>query len=90
MHASPSTPLLLEFILTNQSKLTSKSSVTNFTSRLFLGTLSGWNLIWCTLHGANKKGLERTLLLDLDKHTCLMLQAKYKDKLNTSTEYYSL
>ena len=29
-------------------------------------------------------------LLDLDKHTYLMLQAKYKDKLNTSTEYYTL
>ena len=38
----------------------------------------------------NKNVLVRTLLLDLDKHTYLMLQAKYKDKLNTSTEYYTL
>ena len=38
----------------------------------------------------NKKGLVRTLFQDLDKHTYLMLQAKYKDKLNTSTEYYTL
>ena len=38
----------------------------------------------------NKKGLVRTLLLELDKHTYLMLQAKYRDKLNTSTEYYTL
>ena len=51
---------------------------------------SGWNLIWCTLHDENKNVLVRTLLLDLDKHTYLMLQAKYKDKLNTSTEYYTL
>ena len=51
---------------------------------------SGWNLIWCTLHDENKKGLVTTLLLDLDKHTYLMLKAKYKDKLNTSTEYYTL
>ena len=92
MHASRGTPFLVEFILTNQSKLTSKSPVTNFISRSFLISwhTSGWNLIWCTLHGKNKKGLVRTLLLDLDKHTYLMLQAKYKDKLKTSTEYYTL
>ena len=29
-------------------------------------------------------------LLDLDKNTYLMLHAKYKDKLNISTEYYTL
>ena len=92
MHASPGTPLLLEFILTNQWKLTSKSRVTNFISRFFLISrhTSGWNLIWCTLHDENKSVLVRTLLLDIDKHTYLMLQAKYKDKLNTSTEYYTL
>ena len=85
MHASPGTPFLVEFILTNQSKLTSKSPVTNFISRFFLiawHTLGG-SLIWCTLHSKNKKGLVRTFLLDLDKHTYLMLQAKYTDKLNT-------
>ena len=32
----------------------------------------------------------RTVLLELDKNTYLMLPAKYKDKLNTSTEYYTL
>ena len=44
----------------------------------------------CTLHDENKNVLVRTLSLDIDKHTYLMLQAKYKDKLNTSTEYYTL
>ena len=28
--------------------------------------------------------------MDLDKHTYLMLQAKYKDTLKTITEYYTL
>ena len=38
----------------------------------------------------NGKALIKISLLDLDKHTYLMLQAKYKDKLKTSTEYYTL
>ena len=38
----------------------------------------------------NEKALISILLMDLDKHTCLMLQAKYKDKLKTITEYYTL
>ena len=37
----------------------------------------------------NGKALISILLLDLDKHTYLMLQAKYKDYPNTSTEYYT-
>ena len=38
----------------------------------------------------NGKGLISILVMDLNKHTYLMLQAKYKDKLKTSTEYYTL
>ena len=38
----------------------------------------------------NGKALIKISLLELDKQTYLMLQAKYKDKLKTSTEYYTL
>ena len=91
MHPSQGTPFLLEFILTNQSTLTSKSPVTNFISRFILISWHTFrlepNMVYLS---ENKKGLVTTLLLDLDKHTYLMLKAKYKDKLNTSTEYYTL
>ena len=38
----------------------------------------------------NGKALISILLMDLDKHTYLTLQAKYKDTLKTITEYYTL
>ena len=37
----------------------------------------------------NGKALIQISLLELDKHTYLMLQAKYKDKLNTCLLYTS-
>ena len=39
---------------------------------------------------SEKEALIRTVSLELGKNTYVMLQAKYKDKLKTSTEYYTL
>ena len=91
MHASPGTPFLVEFILTNQWKLTSKSPVTNFISRFFLISRHTLRLEPNMVYLAwwKQKSVSKDLL-DLDKHTYLMLQAKYKDKLNNSTEYCTL
>ena len=84
MHASPSTLPYIRIILTNQSKLTTKSSVTNFISCFFLISWHTFslepNMVYLSENG---KALISILLLDLDKHTYLMLQAEYKDKLNT-------
>ena len=91
MYPSAGTSLLIEFILTNQSKLTSKSPVTKFYPSFLFNFSAHFRLEPNMAYlSENKKGLVRTLLLDLDKHFYLMLQAKYKDKLNTSTEYYPL
>ena len=91
MHASPSTPPYKRIILTNQSKLTTKSSVTNFISCFFLISWHTFrlesNMVYLSENG---KALIQISLLELDKHTYLMLQAKYKDKLKTITEYYTL
>ena len=91
MHALPSAPLLLQFILTMQSKSELRNLQLQILSRFFLISWHTFrlepNMVYLS---ENKKALIRTLFQDLDKHTYLMLQAKYKDKLNTSTEYYTL
>ena len=58
----------------------------NFKSTYF-ASMNPPNMVYLS---QNKNVLVRTLLLDLYKHTYLMLEAKYKDKLNTSTEYCTL
>ena len=83
MHASPSTLPYIRIILTNQS-----SCYPLFFFLISWHTFSLEPNMVCL--SENGKALISILLLDLDKHTYLMLQAKYKDKPNTSTEYYTL